>query len=77
MSENKVMSDLDIARHATMRPIGEIAAAAGINEEAGLTLLDGETGSTIANFDRTTRDVTFDELGRLYAVTDSAILRLE
>ena len=34
MSEEKVMSDLEIARHATMRPIGEIAAAAGINDEA-------------------------------------------
>ena len=34
MSEEKVMSDLEIARHATIRPIAEIAAAAGINDEA-------------------------------------------
>ena len=28
------MSDLEIAQRATMRPIGEIAAAAGINADA-------------------------------------------
>lgn len=34
MSDNNVMSDLEIAQRATMRPIGEIAAAAGINADA-------------------------------------------
>jgi formate--tetrahydrofolate ligase len=34
MSEQKVPSDLEIARQAAMRPISEIAESAGINEEA-------------------------------------------
>src|SRR5688572_5645186 len=34
MSEKKVRSDLEIARESTIRPIAEIAAAAGINDEA-------------------------------------------
>ena len=34
MSEQKVPSDLEIARQTTMRPIAEIAESAGINEEA-------------------------------------------
>lgn len=34
MSDNNVMSDLEIAQRATMRPIGDIAAAAGINPDA-------------------------------------------
>lgn len=34
MSERIPLSDLEIARHATIRPIGEVAAAAGINADA-------------------------------------------
>jgi formate--tetrahydrofolate ligase len=34
MSDNNVMSDLEIAQAATMRPIGEVATAAGINADA-------------------------------------------
>lgn len=34
MSDNNVMSDLEIAQRATMRPIEEIAAAAGISADA-------------------------------------------
>ncbi|MFK0039110.1 formate--tetrahydrofolate ligase [Paenarthrobacter sp. NPDC090517] len=34
MSENKVLSDLEIAHHATMLPIEEIAERAGINVDA-------------------------------------------
>lgn len=34
MSENKILSDLDIARHATMLPIEDIAERAGINGDA-------------------------------------------
>ena len=34
MSDTNAMSDLEIAQRATMRPIGEIAAAAGINADA-------------------------------------------
>jgi formate--tetrahydrofolate ligase len=34
MSDNNVMSDLEIAQSATMRPIGEVGAAAGINADA-------------------------------------------
>lgn len=34
MSDNNVMSDLEIAQAATMRPIAEVAAAAGINADA-------------------------------------------
>ena len=34
MSERIPLSDLEIARHAKIRPIGEVAAAAGINADA-------------------------------------------
>lgn len=34
MSENKVLSDLEIAHHATMLPIEDIAERAGINVDA-------------------------------------------
>jgi formate--tetrahydrofolate ligase len=34
MSERIPLTDLEIARHATIRPIGEVAAAAGINADA-------------------------------------------
>lgn len=34
MSERIPLSDLEIARHATIRPIGDVAAAAGINADA-------------------------------------------
>lgn len=54
---------------------GRRVAVGGGNEEAGLTLLDGETGFIIADFDTATRSAFFDERGRLYAITDAAVLR--
>lgn len=47
------------------------------NAETGLTLFDGETGSTIAIWSGTAQDAAFDDLGHLYLLTEAAVVQVE
>ena len=63
------------ARLAISRDGRRIALAG--NDETGLTLFDGETGSTIAIYSGAVRDAVFDDFGNLYLLTPAAVIQVE
>lgn len=55
---------------------GDRIAVVG-NAETGLTLFDGETGSTIAIYSGTVHDAIFDGFGHVYLLTGTAVVQVD
>lgn len=58
-------------------PASRTLAVLAVNEEAGLHVLNGETGQTMDRIRGSTRDVAFDPGGSIYLLFPDAIRRLE
>lgn len=71
--------DIGIEAPATLKlsPVGDSAGILGLNEEAGIHILDVNTGDTVDRLRIEALDFAFDPAGRLYLLFPGELRRVE